>query len=132
VSDIPAIVAATSGPATKHGIATPAPATAVRYAEWGRINLADQTNPLIAQTTSNARDEFHATQEPRPIQIERRCRAIGAGMTEDQAGTGRSRRLALRSKNRAWLATADTAAGWKGLAIRKAGSGRSPVRNRSG
>ena len=44
----------------------------------------------------------------------------------------RSRRRALRSKNRAWLMTADTVAGWKGFAIRNAGSGRSPVRKRSG
>ena len=38
----------------------------------------------------------------------------------------------LRWKNSAWLATADTIAGWNGLEIRKAGSGRSPVRKRSG
>jgi hypothetical protein len=38
----------------------------------------------------------------------------------------------LRWKNSAWLATADTIAGWNGFDIRKAGSGRSPVRNRSG
>ena len=41
-------------------------------------------------------------------------------------------RLALRSKNSAWLTTAETVAGWNGLAIRKAGSGRWPVRKRSG
>jgi len=39
---------------------------------------------------------------------------------------------ALRSKNRAWLITAETIAGWYGLVIRKAGSGRTPVKNRSG
>jgi hypothetical protein len=44
----------------------------------------------------------------------------------------RSRRAALRSKNSAWLMTAETIAGWNGFAIRNAGSGRSPVRNRSG
>src|SRR5581483_6344401 len=38
----------------------------------------------------------------------------------------------LRWKNSAWLATADTMAGWNGLGIRNAGSGRSPVRKRSG
>lgn len=38
----------------------------------------------------------------------------------------------LRWKNKAWLATADTIAGWNGFDIRNAGSGRSPVRKRSG
>ncbi len=38
----------------------------------------------------------------------------------------------LRWKNSAWLATAETIAGWNGFEIRKAGSGRSPVRKRSG
>ena len=38
----------------------------------------------------------------------------------------------LRWKNSAWLATAETIAGWNGFEIRNAGSGRSPVRNRSG
>jgi hypothetical protein len=38
----------------------------------------------------------------------------------------------LRWKNRAWLATAETIAGWNGFEIRNAGSGRSPVRKRSG
>jgi hypothetical protein len=40
--------------------------------------------------------------------------------------------FALREKNSAWLAIAETIAGWNGFAIRKAGSGRSPVRKRSG
>ena len=44
----------------------------------------------------------------------------------------RSRWRALRPKNIAWLTTADTTATWKGFAIKKAGSGRCPVRNRSG
>ncbi len=43
-----------------------------------------------------------------------------------------SRRRALCWKNSAWLMTAETLAGWNGLAMRKAGSGRSPVRKRSG
>ena len=38
----------------------------------------------------------------------------------------------LRWKNRAWLATAETIAGWNGFEIRNAGSGRSPVRKRYG
>src|SRR5271166_2394225 len=49
-----------------------------------------------------------------------------------QAVTRRSRLFAVRSKKSAWLATAETVAGWNGLAIKKAGSGRSPVRKRSG
>jgi hypothetical protein len=44
----------------------------------------------------------------------------------------RSRWRALRPKNRAWLTTAETMASWKGLAIKNAGSGRCPVRKRSG
>jgi hypothetical protein len=44
----------------------------------------------------------------------------------------RSRWRALRPKNRAWLTTAETMASWNGLAIRNAGSGRCPVRKRSG
>ena len=51
----------------------------------------------------------------------------------DQAITGgRCPRVALRWKNSAWLTTAETVAGWNGFAIRKAGSGRWPVRKRSG
>ena len=49
-----------------------------------------------------------------------------------QAVARTSRRRALCWKNRAWLITAETFAGWNGFAIRKAGSGRSPVRKRSG
>ena len=50
------------------------------------------------------------------------CRSVGC----------RSRCRALRPKNSAWLTTADTTASWKGLAMRNAGSGRRPVRKRSG
>src|ERR1700709_745396 len=38
----------------------------------------------------------------------------------------------LRWKNSAWLATAETIAGWNGFEIKNAGSGRSPARERSG
>jgi hypothetical protein len=51
---------------------------------------------------------------------------------QDQADARISRRRALCWKKSAWLITAETFAGWNGLAIRKAGSGRSPVRKRSG
>ena len=43
-----------------------------------------------------------------------------------------SRRPARRSKNSAWLMTALRLSTLKGLAIRKAGSGGSPIKNRSG
>jgi hypothetical protein len=49
----------------------------------------------------------------------------------DAAARG-ARFLELRWKNSAWLATAETIAGWNGFEIRNAGSGRSPVRKRSG
>src|SRR6185436_3944848 len=51
----------------------------------------------------------------------------------DQPAAARGARLReLRWKNSAWLATAETIAGWNGFEIRNAGSGRSPVRKRSG
>src|ERR1700709_1023893 len=57
-----------------------------------------------------------------------------------QFATARSARYAtlgarffeLRWKNSAWLAPAETIAGWKSLDTKNAGSGRSPVRKRSG
>jgi hypothetical protein len=50
-----------------------------------------------------------------------------------QPAAARGARLReLRWKNSAWLATAETIAGWNGFEIRNAGSGRSPVRKRSG
>ena len=63
---------------------------------------------------------------------ERFQRPAGVEETASQALARTSRRRALCWKNKAWLMTADTFAGWNGLAIRKAGSGRSPVRKRSG
>jgi hypothetical protein len=50
---------------------------------------------------------------------------------QDAAAFG-ARLRELRWKNSAWLATAETIAGWNGFEIRNAGSGRSPVRKRSG
>ena len=52
-------------------------------------------------------------------------------VVQDAAALG-ARLRELRWKNSAWLATAETIAGWNGFEIRKAGSGRSPVRKRSG
>lgn len=54
-----------------------------------------------------------------------------ASLDQDAAAFGALLRE-LRWKNKAWLATAETMAGWNGFEIRKAGSGRSPVRKRSG
>ena len=92
----------------------------------GDSHWGGEPSPLVARTNPTGRfgrqirivDDFRSAtpDAPRPR----------------QAVTRRSRRFAVRSKNRAWLATADTVAGWNGLAIRKAGSGRSPVRKRSG
>jgi hypothetical protein len=54
-------------------------------------------------------------------------------ISRSQEAAARGDRLReLRWKNSAWLATAETIAGWNGFEIRKAGSGRSPVRKRSG
>ncbi len=56
---------------------------------------------------------------------------IQPGLDQEAAARG-ARLRELRWKNRAWLATAETIAGWNGFEIRNAGSGRSPVRKRSG
>jgi hypothetical protein len=55
-----------------------------------------------------------------------------AGSRTSSGGRQAALRPARRSKNSAWLIAAFTASGWNGLVIRKAGSGRSPVRSRSG
>ena len=67
--------------------------------------------------------------------IRRAAKRAGFSMQSgpDQEAAARGARLReLRWKNRAWLATAETIAGWNGLEIKNAGSGRSPVRKRSG
>src|SRR6201994_975099 len=58
-------------------------------------------------------------------------RAFAGAENQDAAARG-ARLRELRWKNSAWLATAETIAGWNGLEIRNAGSGRSPVRKSSG
>jgi hypothetical protein len=65
-----------------------------------------------------------------PIARRARC-SLQPGANYDAAALG-IRLRELRWKNSAWLATAETIAGWNGLDIRNAGSGRSPVRKRSG
>lgn len=91
------------------------------------------------QRGENGRDRSDRQQRPSvphdpPPLIERGSNAtMGAkfprGMRPQAA---RSRRRAVCWKNSAWLMTAETFAGWNGFAMRKAGSGRSPVRKRSG
>jgi hypothetical protein len=82
----------------------------------GRFN---QTHPALAKTPTAPRC--------RGAVLFRSARCL------DQDAAARGVRLReLRWKNSAWLATAETIAGWNGLEIRNAGSGRSPVRKRSG
>jgi hypothetical protein len=59
-----------------------------------------------------------------PTQTSRTCPQDAAALA--------ARLRELRWKNSAWLATAETIAGWNGFEIKNAGSGRSPVRKRSG
>jgi hypothetical protein len=61
-----------------------------------------------------------------------RTETLNATLDPDQEAAFTARLRELRWKNSAWLATADTMAVWNGLEIRNAGSGRSPVRKRSG
>ncbi len=75
----------------------------------------------------------------RSARLDREARRLNTSMSRTKrtgigfyaAGLG-IRLRELRWKNSAWLATAETIAGWNGFEIRKAGSGRSPVRKRSG
>src|ERR1700751_6074902 len=62
----------------------------------------------------------------------RRSKLQGGATASQEAAALGARLRELRWKNSAWLATAETMAGWNGLEIKNAGSGRSPVRNRSG
>jgi len=75
-------------------------------------------------------------QFPRRPPLRQRCatKTLGClrrGVRQAVARRGRSARPRT-SKNRAWLMTAFTFSGRKGLVIRKVGSGRVPVRSRSG
>src|ERR1700690_4368513 len=74
--------------------------------------------------------EFHSRHKKRTRHGASVCFCL-PWMVSCQATLG-ERLRELRWKNSAWLATADTIAGWNGLEIRNAGSGRSPVRKRSG
>jgi len=96
------------------GDALPAPAAAQIERPRGKPFPSPQINIRRAF----GKDAPNATQPQRtPVQD---AAAFGARLRE------------LRWKNSAWLATAETIAGWNGFEIRNAGSGRSPVRKRSG
>ncbi len=85
------------------------------------IRSSSSTTPLAARYRCSV-----------PARREAR-RAIPMQSLPDQLAAAREGRLReLRWKNSAWLVTADTIAGWNGFEIRNAGSGRSPVRKRSG
>jgi hypothetical protein len=76
--------------------------------------------------------------QPRQAEIKNgaphgRAELVSMQRNLDQEAAARGALLReLRWKNSAWLATAETIAGWNGFEIRNAGSGRSPVRKRSG
>ena len=84
-----------------------------------RSSVASISQPLAAATTTT----HPARREARRSSLRRDA--------SDHATRG-VRLRELRWKNSAWLATAETIAGWNGLEIKNAGSGRSPVKKRSG
>ena len=102
---------------------------------WNIFRKVDAGFPPENATVNEEIERF-------PIQSNRQ--ALSAGRARFSVGkcdfnrdvfyavTRRSRGRALRPKNRAWLAMAETVEGSNGLAIRKAGSGRSPVGNAPG
>jgi len=107
------------------GPANPSPLPPVLGWSFGRSRWTESTAPLFfaCEPSGNA----HASP---PGDLPGSLAIIRGN--ETYAVAWRSRWRALRPKNNAWLTTAETTASWNGLAIRKAGSGRLPVRNRSG
>src|SRR6266446_7021434 len=95
--------------------------------------LSKSTMPCVAAAwLCAAAARQHAAAAKNPARHEaRRIFLMQSGPDQEAAARG-ARLRELRWKNRAWLATAETIAGWNGLEIRNAGSGRSPVRKRSG
>jgi hypothetical protein len=74
-----------------------------------------------------------ASRAKKKRRAERAVKEIVFAIAFDYDAAARGARLReLRWKNSAWLATAETIAGWNGFEIKNAGSGRSPVRKRSG
>src|SRR5438132_2157506 len=87
---------------------------------------------FAAQKIQRALKKSAPDQFDLPALRSRRGRLYHAAGAFYAAGALGVRLRELRWKNSAWLATADTIAGWNGFEIRNAGSGRSPVRKRSG
>src|ERR1035437_4157263 len=80
-----------------------------------------------------ARGAGNARRQRKARRAVKRAGLISMQQRPAQEAAARGARLReLRWKNSAWLATAETIAGWNGFEIRNAGSGRSPVRKRSG
>jgi hypothetical protein len=94
---------------------------------WFRAARQTARRVTIQIARSQRQDECSPRAERRGDPTRRRMT-----IRENYAVACRSRGRALRPKNSAWLATAETTASWNGLAIRNAGSGRCPVRKRSG
>src|ERR1700756_1209721 len=85
-------------------------------------NLFRKTDPRFP-SSSRIKKSRHALAKAR------RSKLRGGATASQEAAALGARLRELRWKNSAWLATAETMAGWNGLEIKNAGSGRSPVRN---
>lgn len=97
---------------------------------------ADKQVIAIAHALPNRIPNRHRDANARLRSLFRRPRQKNpqraAGFDDGKTPVQAALRPARRSKNSAWLIAAFTASGWKGLVMRKAGSGRSPVSKRSG
>src|SRR5262245_27574995 len=82
--------------------------------------IADFVGRRIAPHTGGA--PRRAAQKNRPQTALRATGSAKFARYQVAITGGRWPRVALRWKNSAWLTTAETVAGWNGLAIRKAGS----------
>jgi hypothetical protein len=100
--------------------------------ETGLASLRCSRNRASARRTHRNTDiGAHDTKPARSSRARRFERKRKKDPNQEAAALG-ARLRELRWKNSAWLATAETMAGWNGFEIRNAGSGRSPVRKRSG
>jgi len=96
---------------------------------------ARPTGDEDAADSDASRVRFFATRKlcaPASATGDRRPRVRSSAAVRQDAAARGSRLREFRWKNNAWLATAETMAGWNGFEMRNAGSGRSPVRKRSG
>src|ERR1700722_18197407 len=100
--------------------------------ETGLASLRCSRNRASARRTHrNADTGAHDAKPARSSRARRFERKRKKDPNQEAAALG-ARLRELRWKNSAWLATAETIAGWNGLEIRNAGSGCSPVRKRAG